>query len=636
LSIGWPLAKRHPNGKVARKRTKGRQAAIQNRHYSEEDDALMSFMAPVRQMSFALHEIVNAGKLYGGAANPDLTRDLADAVLEEAGKFASGVLAPLNKAGDKSGAVYAEGRVRLSPGFAEAYGQFVAGGWNAVAGDPAFGGQGLPHTIGVAVQEFWQSANMAFGLCPILTQGAIEALGAHGTPEQKQTYLPKLISGEWTGTMNLTEPHAGSDVGALSAKAVPEAGGSFRIAGQKIFITWGEHEAARNIVHLVLARLPDAPFGTRGISLFLVPKFLPGPDGGPGERNDVRCVGVEYKLGIHGSPTCTMAYGERGGAKGWLIGAPNKGMAAMFTMMNAARLNVGVQGVAVAERAFQQALAYAKERRQGKPYGLSHEIPDMIPIIQHADVRRMLLTMRACVEAGRAICLATALALDEARYGGGDAAKGREELLTPIAKAWCTDMAVEVASLGVQVHGGMGFVEETGAAQHYRDARILPIYEGTNGIQAIDLIGRKLGLQNGAPFRALMEEIEASAARLERAGGPLAAAGAAIQRARAHMEQTAGTSLAALRTEPARALAGATPLLRAMGLLAGAHFLGVGALAARRRLDEDAPDADFFQARIHSACFFAANLLPHAHACLDAAAKGADAIVGATVDQLSA
>jgi alkylation response protein AidB-like acyl-CoA dehydrogenase len=601
---------------------------------------MTAYAPPLDVIRFALHDVLGAGRLYGTAAFPDASMETTDAVLEEAGKFAANVLAPLNRTGDEIGARLLDGQVVLTPGFKEAYRQFVAAGWNAVAGDAKFGGQGLPHVLGVAVQELWQSANMAFGLCPLLTQGAIEAIGAHGTPEQKRLYLPKLISGEWTGTMNLTEPQAGSDVGALKAKAVRAEDGTYRITGQKIYITWGQHDAAENIVHLVLARLPDAPFGTRGISLFLVPKFLVRADGSLGAANDVACVGVEHKLGIHGSPTCTMAYGEKGGAIGYLIGAENKGMAAMFTMMNAARLNVGVQGVAVAERAFQLALAYARDRHQGKPYGLSHDMPDMIPIVQHADVRRMLLMMKAQTEAGRALCLANALAMDEARHGADaglrEAAKGREEVLTPLSKAWCTDMAVNVASLGVQVHGGSGFVEATGAAQFYRDARILPIYEGTNGIQAIDLAGRKLGLQNGAAFRALMDEIAATVQALEAAGVTKPAVAQGLQTAHAALARAAEWMAATMRKEPARGLAGATPFLNAMGLLVGAHFLCRGALAAASGLEAGRLPPAFAKARMQTAEFSVTNLMPQAVAQANAAVNGGDVIVNATVEEIGA
>lgn len=607
---------------------------------TDYDTSMTDYAAPLAHFGFLLNDVLGAGRLHGSAAFPDFTADLADAVLDEAGKFAGGVLAPLNRVGDHQGAQLRDGHVALPPGFKDAYGRFVDSGWNAVTGDVAFGGQGLPQVLGIALMEMWQSANMAFALCPMLTQGAIEALGAHGTLEQKALYLPKLISGQWTGTMNLTEPSAGSDVGALKTKAERAADGTYRITGQKIYITWGQHDAAENIIHLVLARLPGAPFGTRGISLFLVPKVLVNADGSLGAANDIRCVGLENKLGIHGSPTCTMAYGDAGGATGYLIGAENKGIAAMFTMMNAARLNVGVQGVAVAERAFQKAFAYARERHQGKPYGLSHEMPDMIPIIQHADVRRMLLSMRVQIEAGRAICLANALAMDDARHGATpelrEVAKGREEVLTPLSKAWCTDMGVEVASLGVQVHGGMGFIEDTGAAQHYRDARILPIYEGTNGIQAIDLVGRKLGLQNGEAFRRLMNEIGETAQALESAGVLKPSIAQGLSAAHTAVGRAADWISTMMKKEPNRGLAGATPFLRAMGLLTGAHFLCRGALAAAAKLDAAQEPASFYKARMQSAEYFVTNLLPQAGACASAAINGGDVIVGATPNEIGA
>ncbi|NOT41778.1 MAG: acyl-CoA dehydrogenase, partial [Alphaproteobacteria bacterium] len=473
----------------------------------------------------------------------------------------------------------------------------------------------------------WQSASMAFGLCPLLSQGAIEALTVHGTPEQKRLYLPKLVAGTWTGTMNLTEPQAGSDVGALKSKAVKQGDGTYKITGTKIFITWGEHDAAENIIHLVLARLPDAPPGTRGISLFLVPKFLVKPDGSLGARNDLRCVGLEHKLGIHGSPTCVMSFGDNGGATGFLIGHENKGMSAMFTMMNAARLNIGVQGVAIAERSFQQAYAYARERRQGKPFGLQHEVLEMSPIIFHADVRRMLLTQKAIAEAGRAICLANAMAIDLARHGQTEAerteAKVREELLTPISKAWCTDMGVEAASLGVQVHGGMGYIEETGAAQHYRDARITPIYEGTNGIQAIDLIGRKLSLEGGEVVRRFLAEARDTAAKCEQGDTTeLQSIGRELARALKVVESATAWLQDKMRSSPNEALPGATPYLRMMGHIAGAHYLGLGALAAEARLKKHDPDRQFLHARIATAQFFAEQLLPQTEGLLGPTTRG--------------
>jgi alkylation response protein AidB-like acyl-CoA dehydrogenase len=598
----------------------------------------MTYTAPLKDLDFALEAIVGVGSLAKVRAFPDFGPDIAAAVLEEAGKFASGVLAPLNRTGDQQGSKLDNGVVRTAPGFREAYRAFVEAGWNGIAATEAFGGQGLPHTLGVAVQEFWQSANMAFGLCPILTQGAIEALTAHGTDEQKRLYLARLVSGEWTGTMNLTEPQAGSDVGALKTKAVPHSDGSFRITGTKIFITWGEHDCAENIIHLVLARLPDAPQGTRGISLFLVPKFLVKPDGSLGARNDLRCVGLEHKLGIHGSPTAVMSFGDDGGAVGYLIGKENKGMACMFTMMNSARLNVGVQGVAIAERAYQQALAYARDRKQGKPFGLQHEGAESVAIIEHPDVRRMLLTMKANIEAARAICLSNAFALDMARHhpDADERArwKSREELLTPLSKAWSTDMGIEMTSLGVQIHGGMGFIEETGAAQHYRDARILPIYEGTNGIQAIDLVSRKLSLDRGGAVRAFLKEVETNVASLledkreplEAIGRELVKSMGAAESATAWLQDRMGSN------QPSDVLAGATPYLKLLGSVAGAHFLAIGARAAADRIERGDKDEAFLRTKIVTALFFAESILAPTEGLLTTITAGSDRLENVVFD----
>jgi alkylation response protein AidB-like acyl-CoA dehydrogenase len=601
----------------------------------------MTYHAPVKQLRFALNAIAGLPRLYGNSAHADLGDEVVDAVLEEAGRFADEVVAPLNRVGDREGSRLENGKVTLPTGFVGAYRAFVAAGWNGITGAPEFGGQGLPHAVGVAVQEMWQAANMSLALCPLLSQGAIEALTAHGTPQQLRTYLPKLIEGVWTGTMNLTEPQAGSDVGALKTKAVRQADGTYKITGTKIFITWGEHDAADNIIHLVLARLPEAPPGTRGISLFLVPKVLVKDDGSLGARNDVRCVGLEHKLGIHASPTCVMSFGDGGGATGFLIGHENKGMSAMFTMMNAARLNIGVQGVAIAERAFQQALAFARERKQGKPFGLQHETVEMQPIIFHADVRRMLLTQKAIAEAGRALCLANAVAIDEARHGETPviraAAKAREELLTPLSKGWCTDMGVEAASLGVQIHGGMGFIEETGAAQHYRDARITPIYEGTNGIQAIDLIGRKLALEGGEAVRRFLSEVGESAALCERTPQvQLNAIARELSRAHKAAESATAWLQQRMRTSPSDALPGASPYLRMLGFLAGAHYLARGALVAHERLTKGEGDRSFLATRLAVAQFFAEQLLPQAEALLGPITRGAAGPFALTADDIGA
>jgi alkylation response protein AidB-like acyl-CoA dehydrogenase len=460
----------------------------------------MTYNPPIEEQRFLLRHVVGIAALAGHDAFAEATPDLVDAIVEGAGQFAAGEFAPLNRIGDEIGAKWSPDGVTLPAGFQEAYRAYVEGGWGTLAGPPDFGGQGLPLSLACVVMEDLGSANMGFSLCMMLTPAAVEALKHHGSAELQQAWLPKLITGEWTGTMNLTESQAGSDVGALKTRAVPAQDGSYRITGQKIFITFGEHDLADNIVHLVLARLPDAPQGTRGISLFLVPKIL-----ADGSRNDVRCVSIEHKLGIHASPTCVMAYGDEGGATGWLIGEENKGMAAMFTMMNNARLNVGLQGVSIAERATQQAVAYARERVQGSREGRPARI------VEFPDVRRMLLRMKALTQAARALTYYTAGQTDRASLGDA-AARARADLLTPLVKAYGTDVGVEVTSLGVQVHGGMGYVEETGAAQHYRDARISPIYEGTNGIQAADLVGRKLGLEGRAVLAALLAEIRADAA----------------------------------------------------------------------------------------------------------------------------
>ncbi|MGQ0531319.1 MAG: acyl-CoA dehydrogenase [Caulobacteraceae bacterium] len=517
----------------------------------------MPYTAPVADMRFALEACASLWSLR--ERYPDLDEHLLTAILDSAGAMAADTVAPLNRSGDRAGVSLKDGAVTSAPGFREAYEAFKQGGWQGLAADPAYGGQGLPRAVALAVLETMHSANMSFALLPMLTLGAIEAIEQHGATDQKALYLEKLISGEWTGTMNLTEPQAGSDLGALATKAVPQADGSYAITGQKIFITWGEHDLAPNIIHLVLARIEGAPAGSKGVSMFIVPKFRDED----GSRNAVRCIGVEEKMGIHASPTCTLAYE---GATGWLIGEENRGLAAMFTMMNAARLNVGMEGVGVAEAAYQKALAYAKERKQGGAL-----------IIEHPDVRRMLMTMKAKIQAGRAICYATAVAADRGN-------KAVEDLLTPIAKAWCTDLGVEAASLGVQVHGGMGYVEEGGAAQFYRDARIAPIYEGANGIQAIDLYGRKLlGDRGEAMGRLIDEAVAAGEAYSEtRVGKRLAAAAHLLRDATDYM-------LAAARED---ALAGASEYLALAGDVAGGMLLARG--LSRQPTDEQAQLLRFY------------------------------------------
>ncbi|WP_342151175.1 acyl-CoA dehydrogenase [Methylorubrum sp. SB2] len=562
----------------------------------------MTYRAPFEEMAFALRHVAGLDAVLTQSGT-DLAPEDAVAILEEAGRFAGNVLAPLNRAGDRHGTPFAEGRVTTPPGWREAYRAFVAGGWNGVRAAPEHGGQGLPHLIAAACTELWNGANLAFGIGPLLTAGGIEALAAHGSDALKAGYLEKIVSGEWTATMNLTEPQAGSDLSGLRTRAEPNGDGSYKITGSKIYISYGEHDLTDNICHLVLARLRDAPAGTRGISLFLVPKRLPD-----GSRNDLRCSGVEHKLGIHASPTCSMAFGDGGGAIGWLIGEENRGLACMFTMMNAARLNVGLQGVGVAEAATQKALDYARERRQGRAPGAAVPVS---AIAAHADVQRMLLTMKAYTAAARGLCYLTAQALDAADGPEGRAAHDRASLLTPVAKAFATDIANEVAALGLQVHGGMGFVEETGAAQFLRDARILAIYEGTNGIQAIDLVTRKLPLNGGATVGAQIAAIRRVAEGLLKDGQPgFGHAAARLREGISSLDRATGFLLKALGSNrPQDALPGATPYLRLFGLVQGAACLaqaGLASSAAMRAGETDPAHA----ARIALARFFAENLLP--------------------------
>ena len=561
----------------------------------------MTYTAPQAEQRFVLETIAEIASL-------GVEADMVEAILGESAKLAGNVFAPLNQPGDRQGARWSDGAVTLPPGFREAYAQYVEGGWSTLGASPDHGGQGLPFVLASAVQEQLTSANMAFSLCMMLTQGAIEALQAHGSPEQQRDYLTKLVTGEWTGTMNLTEPQAGSDVGALRTRAESHGDGSYRIAGSKIFITWGEHDVADNIVHLVLARLPGAPAGTKGISLFLVPKILPD-----GTANDLRCASIEHKLGIHASPTCTMAFGDHGNCIGWLVGAEGAGMKAMFTMMNHARVNVGLQGVAIAERAWQDALAYARERVQGKR------------IVEFADVRRTLMTMKALTQGARALAYLNAAAVDRAHAGDAEAQR-LADLLTPVTKAWATDVGVDVASLGVQVFGGMGYIEETGAAQHLRDARIAPIYEGTNGIQAMDLVGRKLG--QGA-WQDLFADIRADIATLS---GDLTGLAPYLDDGLAALENVTRWMLAA---DPDDAAAGASPYLRMFGIVAGGWLLAKQAQAATRRLADAANDTDFLQAKIGTARFFAEQLLPQASALLGPATRGSATLRALTEDQLA-
>jgi alkylation response protein AidB-like acyl-CoA dehydrogenase len=568
----------------------------------------MSYRAPIRDLALSLRIAGHPALVSGAFA--DLDDDTVSAVLEAAGAFAEEQLAPLNRKGDQVGARYENGAVISAPGFAHAYQAFVAGGWNSLSADPEHGGQGLTKAMELAVFEMVQAANMAFGLCPMLTQGAIEALDLHGSERQKRLVLPKLVSGEWTGTMNLTEPQAGSDLAAVTTRAEPDGNGGYRLYGQKIFITWGDHDAADNICHLVLARLPDSPPGVKGISLFLATKREVLDDGSLGVANDLRAGSIEHKLGIHGSPTCVMLFE---GAKAELVGEINNGIAHMFVMMNAARLQVGVQGVGIAERAFQQALAFAQERKQGRAVW-SAENP--APLYGHPDVRRSLLLMKAKIEAARGICLTTGVLADQARLAQNEAeratAKARQELLTPIAKAWSTDIGVEVASMGVQIHGGMGFIEETGAAQHYRDARIAPIYEGTNGIQAIDLVGRKVSMQDGAVMDALCAEMHATAETLD---GELASVGSRLEAGVAALERATDW---VLQNKGPNALAAATPYLKLAGDVIGGWMLAKQAQAVADGAD------DWSRSKAALARVFASQVLAQAPGLAEGLMENAD------------
>ncbi|RWP62743.1 MAG: acyl-CoA dehydrogenase [Mesorhizobium sp.] len=588
------------------------------------------YRAPVEEIAFTLKHVAGLKPALDAGTFGDLGEDLVDAILVEAGRFASEEVAPLYKIGDEQGAVLSGAAVTMPPGWKELYRRWIDGGWNALSAPEEFGGQALPTMLGVAALEMWNSAAMAFGIGPTLTMGAVEALDKHASPALKAKYLEKLVSGEWMGTMNLTEPQAGSDLNALRARAEPAGDGTYRIFGQKIFITYGEHDFTDNIIHLVLARLPDAPAGTRGLSLFLVPKFLIGDYGALGARNDVFCSGLEHKLGIHASPTCTMIYGDgfegtAPGAIGWLIGEENKGLACMFTMMNNARLAVGMQGVAVAETATQKALAFANERRQGK--AASYNGNGMAPIVHHPDVQRNLLTMKALTQIARAISYSCAHAIDHARVSVGDEAihwQERANLLTPLAKAFSTDVGVDVASLGLQVHGGMGYIEETGAAALYRDARIAPIYEGTNGIQAIDLVARKLPLGGGEHVHGYIAELKAVANQVRisnlqgfgRTADGLDQALDDLSQATRFLQGL----LADGRSDAA--LAGATPYLRLISLAAGGAYLARGALAD--------------QSRIAVCRFYAENLLGEASALKERVIGGADSLAAAGQTLISA
>jgi len=592
---------------------------------------MSAYVAPLKDIRFVLSELAGLAEVAKLPGYAEATPDTVDAILEEAAKFAGGVLDPLNHTGDQEGSRWKDGAVTTPKGFKEAYRQYVEGGWGALPIDAEWGGQGLPRLVATPVEEMWCSANMSFSLCPMLTQGAIHALELRGAPALQKTFLPKMASGEWTGTMNLTEPQAGSDLALLKTRAARE-GDHYRISGQKIFITFGEHDYTDNIVHLVLGRTPDAPEGVKGISLFIVPKFLVNADGSLGARNGAHCASIEHKLGIHGSPTAVMVFEN---AVGYLVGEENKGLAYMFIMMNAARFAVGLEGVAIAERAFQRALAYARQRMQGRDLAGG----GTVPIIRHPDVRRMLMLMKSQTEAMRALAYVVAAALDvTARHPD---AKVREQnqafvdLMIPVVKGWSTETGIEVASLGVQVHGGMGFIEETGAAQHLRDARITTIYEGTTGIQANDLVGRKIAREGGATAKAWLAHLKAFDAELAKsAHADIKAIRASLATGAAAVGDSVDYIVANAGKDVLSTFAGAVPFLRLMGIVAGGWQMARAALAAEKKLV--AGDKAFYAAKIATARFYADQVLVQAPALRDTVVKGASAVMAVPEDSMLA
>jgi len=593
---------------------------------------MAEYVPPLRDIRFVLEQLVDLDGLSKLEAYAHADPDTVLGVIEESGQFMAEAVGPVNQAGDTVGSTLdGDGNVTTPPGFKEAYRQYVEAGWGSVPFPDEFGGGGFPWLVAVVMQEMLASASMGFSLLPLLTQGAIDMLEQHGSPAQQATYLEKMVTGEWAGTMNLTEPQAGSDLGAVRAKAVPAGDGTWRITGQKTFITYGEHDLTGNIIHLVLARVPDAPPGTRGISCFIVPKYLVNDDGTLGARNDLRCVSIEHKLGIHASPTCVMSYGDAGGAVGYLIGEANQGMRYMFTMMNTARLSVGVQGLATTERAYQDALRYAQERKQGRAVGAPKG--ELSPIVEHPDVRRMLLTMKAYIEAMRALLYTNAISIDLARHhpdpAEREARRELVDLLTPISKAWCTDLGVDLTSIGLQVHGGMGYVEETGVAQYLRDSRISPIYEGTNGIQAIDLVMRKVPMRGGGVMADLLAQMEALGPELDAAGPELAGIQPALADGISVLREATDWILSRGPAEPNDVLAGATPYLRLCGLVVGGWLMARSALAASRLLHTaGGAETVFLQEKIGTARFYAGQLLPQAAGLLPAVTAGAGPLFG--------
>ena len=602
---------------------------------------MADYRPPLRDIDFVLDHVADLSGLCELPVYSHLDPDTVKGVLEENARFVADVIAPLNRVGDIETSVFdpATNTVRTPTGFADAYGQYVAAGWGGVPFPEDYGGGGFPWLVGIAMQEFISSANMAFSMAPLLTQGAIDLLMHHGSEEQKETFLKRMVTGEWTGTMNLTEPQAGSDVGAVRTKAVPADDGTWRITGTKIYISFGEHDMAENIVHLVLARTPDAPPGTKGISCFIVPKFLVNEDGTLGARNDVKVVSIEHKMGIKASPTCVMSYGEEGGAIGYLIGEANAGMRYMFTMMNNARLSVGLEGLSLAERAYQDALQYAQERRQGRAPGLPAPADGgMSPIIDLPDVRRMLLTMRAIIDSLRAIIYRTAAGIDLSMHHPDADVRAREQalvdLLIPVAKGFGTDMGIEATSLAIQVYGGMGYIEESGVPQHYRDARITSIYEGTNGIQAMDLVGRKLPMAGGAVVGEWLAQTEAVVERLGAAGGDLELVRDHLAAATTCVRDTIGWLTEHGLADIRNALAGATPFLRMFSLLVGGRMLAEIALTSTEELAAGRGDAAYLEARVGVARFYAANLLPAVHGLAPAVEAGFEDLYAIGVEHL--
>jgi len=587
---------------------------------------MTEYIAPLRDMKFVLSELAPLEQLAALPGCEDFNLELATAILDAAAEFAGGVLSPLNVVGDRKGARWRDGEVATAPGWREAYAKFVEGGWNALSCDPEFGGQGVPRLVSTLVEEMWNGANVAFTLCPMLTRGAIEAIELRGSDALKHAWLPKMISGEWTGTMNLTEPQAGSDLAAVRTKATPQADGTWRVHGQKIFITYGEHDLTPNVVHLVLARTPDAPEGVKGLSLFVVPKFLVGDDGSIGARNDVRCASIEHKLGIHGSPTAVMAFGDNGGAVGWLVGEERRGLETMFIMMNAARFAIGLEGIGLSERAYQRAVEYARTRTQGNEAGAAGR--DKVAILRHPDVRRMLLSMRSRTEAMRALACVVAASMDLA-HGLPDAAERDRhrafvDLMIPVVKGWSTESSIDIASLGLQVHGGMGYVEETGAAQHLRDARITTIYEGTTGIQAADLVGRKIARDGGQAIGAVIEQMQAVDRELARSEDEnLAIVATALADGIAALERSVKFIVAHYSASPAKVLAGSVPFLELFGVVAGGWQMGRAALVSQARLHEGSAD-DFHIAKLQTARFYAHHVLSRAAGLSHAVVHGGE------------